>query len=90
MFVSKTALVAWCLDCGRAATECPTLGKYLIGAPPASTGLEEDMDVVVNDTASPGIVGTIVKYWRNGAWMVRESKHGTTCCYDAQFIMPIN
>jgi hypothetical protein len=25
--------------------------------------------------------GTVVRYHRGGAWVVRESMHGTTCCY---------
>jgi hypothetical protein len=31
---------------------------------------------------SPAWVGTIVSYWRNGCWIVREPAHGTTCAYD--------
>lgn len=31
---------------------------------------------------SPAWVGTIVNYWRNGCWTVREDTHGTTCAFD--------
>jgi hypothetical protein len=31
---------------------------------------------------SPAWIGTIVKPWRNGTWIVREPAHGTTCAYD--------
>ena len=30
--------------------------------------------------------GEIVEYWRNGAWIVRELDHGTTCAYHADRI----
>jgi hypothetical protein len=31
----------------------------------------------------PEYAGTIVRYWRNGAWIVREPAYGTTCAYPA-------
>ena len=35
---------------------------------------------------SPAWDGEIVNYWRNGAWIVREMVHGTTCAIDADRI----
>jgi hypothetical protein len=31
---------------------------------------------------SPAWVGTIVRYWRNGAWTIREDAFGTTVAID--------
>ena len=38
--------------------------------------------------ASPAWRGEIVGYWRNGAWIVRELAHGTTCAYNAARLAP--
>ena len=31
---------------------------------------------------TPAWHGEVVRYWRNGAWIVREWDHGTECAYD--------
>jgi len=32
-------------------------------------------------TRRPWYVGTVVSYWRNDCFKIREDQHGTTCCY---------
>lgn len=33
---------------------------------------------------SPAWAGTIINYWRNGAWTVQEPEYGSTCAYPEQ------
>lgn len=37
----------------------------------------------------PEFVGTVVKYWRNGYFMVREPEYGTTKAYPVEEISTI-
>lgn len=34
--------------------------------------------------ATPAWEGTIVNYWRNGCWIVREPARGTTAAYNGE------
>ena len=34
---------------------------------------------VFDQDGRPFYIGTVVRYWRNNAFTVRESEHGTTC-----------
>lgn len=38
---------------------------------------------VVGQCAQTPFTGTVVGYWRNGKWIVREDANGTTCAYQA-------
>lgn len=40
------------------------------------------VSVAANNTAA--YEGEIVRYWRNGAWIVREPVHGTECAHFAK------
>lgn len=50
---------------------------------------EQGERVIVGPDAfdlSPVWEGEIVRYWRNGAWIVRELEFNTTCAYSADRI----
>jgi hypothetical protein len=40
--------------------------------------------VLVNAPNMASYEGEIVRYWRNGAWMVREFTHDTECAHYAR------
>lgn len=33
-------------------------------------------------------LGTVVQYWRNGAFIIREDDHGTTCAHHHSKLTP--
>ena len=37
---------------------------------------------VVGRVPQPEFIGTVIKYWRNGAYIVREPQFGTNMAYD--------
>ena len=45
---------------------------------------------IVGRVKQPEFTGTVVNYWRNGYWIVREHRGGTTCAYPASELAPAN
>lgn len=43
---------------------------------------------VADDRHPHPLLGTIVDYWRNGYWLVREAEHGTMCAYQPNSLHP--
>lgn len=50
-------------------------------------GQTVEVHPVIDGVAQPIITGTVVTYFRNGYWTIREAAYGTTCAYQRQDIL---